>query len=143
MARKPMKREPLTDLEDLRDDCVAVVLNSGHSFKGVHERGGPTPQTISKWLYRETMFPQLATVRAMLKACDHELTIAPKGSPAIKRINPEGEQQIQMPPKQTPRVSRLLAKRPSAMIKGAGTGTAGGARLSARMQARKDARKGK
>jgi hypothetical protein len=133
-----MKREPLTDLEDLRDDCVAVVLNSGHSFKRVHERGGPTPQTISKWLYRETMFPQLATVRAMLKACDHELTIAPKGSDRIKRINPEGAEHVSMPPKETstsgttPRISRLLrAQRPAAMIKGAG------ARAAARKAARR------
>ena len=126
MARKtPLKREPLTDLEDLRDDCVAVVINSGQSFKRVHERGGPTPQTISKWLYKETMFPQLATVRAMLNACDHEITIAPKGSSRIKRINPEGEEHVAMPPRATsaiPATSRLMRNtRSSAMIKGAGS----------------------
>ena len=141
MARKgPMKREPLTSLEDLRDDCVAVVLNSGNSFKRVHEKGGPTPQTISKWLYKETMFPQLATVRAILNACGHELTIAPKGSQRIQRINPDGADKVVMPPKatpSTPRVSRLLAqKRPSAMIKGTAKSTG-----VSRMQARREARK--
>jgi len=120
MARKsPLKREPLTSLEDIRDDCIAVVLNSGQSFQKVHERGGPTPQTIGKWLYKETMFPQLATVRAMLNACGHEITIAPKGSSRIQRINPEGEEHVTMPAKQAPAVSRLKrVNRPSAMIAG-------------------------
>lgn len=138
---KSTKREPLTSLEDLRDDCIAVVINSGQSFKRVHERGGPTPQTTSKWLYRETQFPQLATVRAMLKACDHELTIAPKNSSRIQRINPEGEEKVVMPEKKTaPKVGRLKRSlRPSAMIAGKGSA----ARLSARASARREARKAK
>lgn len=142
MARKgPMKREPLTSLEDLRDDCIAVVINSGQSFKRVHEKGGPTAQTTSRWLYKETMFPQLATVRAMLNACDHDITIAPKGSQRIQRMNPDGEEKVVMPEKkQAPRTSRLKrAQRPSAMIAGKGAGT----RIAARQQARRDARKGK
>jgi len=140
MARKTaFKREPLSDLEDLRDDCVAVVLNSGNNFKQVHEKGGPTPTTISKWLYKETMFPQLATVRAMLNACGHEITIAPKGSSRIQRINPEGDEHVEMPVKTTPRVSMLTrSKRSSAMIKG----SPALAKVQARSKARKDARKG-
>lgn len=137
MTKKSTKREPLTSLEDLRDDCVAVVMNSGQSFKRVHEKGGPTPQTISKWLYRETQFPQLATVRAMLKACDHELTIAHKDSQRIKRINPEGETKVVMPVKETPRTSRLLrSQRTSAMIKGAGNHATN--RQATRLAARKE-----
>lgn len=89
------KREPIAQLEDLRDDCIAIVINSGRSFKNVHERGGPTPQTVSKWLYRETKFPQLATVRAILNACDHDLTIAPKGV-KLRRFGHDG---IAMPPR--------------------------------------------
>lgn len=139
--KKPTKREPIASLEDLRDDCVAVVINSGQSFKRVHENGGPTPQTTSKWLHRETQFPQLATVRAMLNACGHEITIAPKGSTRIQRINPEGEGHVVMPPKPTatPRVSRLLrAPRPAAMIAGKGTAKSSSTtRLEARRQARK------
>lgn len=143
MARKtPMKREPLTSLEDIRDDCVAVVINSGQSFKRVHENGGPTPQTTSKWLHRETMFPQLATVRAMLNACGHELTIAPHGSARIERINPEGEGQVVMPAKQAPSKSRLKrATRPSAMISGANARKGPLAKAVSRIQARKDSRK--
>jgi hypothetical protein len=102
-------REPIAQLEDLRDDCIAVVLNSKLSFKAVQERGGPSPQTTSKWLYKETRFPQLATVRAMLNACDHEITIAPYGS---SRIEPIASKGIQMPSKATFR--KTLAARQSA-----------------------------
>jgi hypothetical protein len=64
----PLKREPLTDLEDLRDDMVALALDSKLSFQQIHAAGGPTPGTISKWLYRETHFPRLDTMRALCKA---------------------------------------------------------------------------
>ena len=97
MARRkdPPKREPLVPLEDLRDDCIAVMINSGLSPKQVRERGGPTPATTSKWLYRETVFPQLATIRAMLNACGHDLVITGDSS-SIQRIGYGG---IKMPPK--------------------------------------------
>lgn len=140
MVRKTQtKREPLTSLEDLRDDCIAVVINSGQSFKRVHEQGGPTPQTTSKWLYRQTQFPQLATVRAMLNACGHEITIAPHGSTRIQRINTEDEAKVVMPPKSAPKVGRLKhLNRASAMIAGANSRTAKpGHRLAARREAKK------
>lgn len=99
-------RKPLVDLEDLRDDSIAVMINSGQSLKRVHERGGPTPQTISKWLYRETRFPQLATVRALLNACDHDLTVVSRdGSAVVKRIGYGG---ISMPAR------KAQAKKPTA-----------------------------
>lgn len=81
MAVKPAlsQRPPEPELEDLRDDCIAIVINSKLTFKKVHEQGGPTPQTTSKWLYRETRFPRLSTIRSMLNACDHDLTITPIG----------------------------------------------------------------
>lgn len=87
---KIFKREPIAELEDLRDDCIAVVFNSGQTFKDVHANGGPTPGTIGKWLYRETRFPQLATVRAMLKACGHDLTISRQGEFEPRRFSHEG-----------------------------------------------------
>lgn len=101
MAKTPSwrKREPIEALEDLRDDCIAIVINSKMTFKQVHERGGPTPKTVSKWLYRETKFPRLATIRAILNACDHDLTITSRGD-RVKRYGHEG---IQYPPDKTRR----------------------------------------
>lgn len=110
MAKKldePGARKPLVDLEDLRDDSIAVMINSGQSLKRVHERGGPTPQTISKWLYRETRFPQLATVRALLNACDHDLTVVSKGGGQVTRIGYGG---IAMPARK-PKAKKTTAKR--------------------------------
>jgi hypothetical protein len=75
--RTPLQREPLADLEDIRDDCIAIFLNSGLTQKQVHEAGGPTPQTISKWLYKETHFPRLDTVRAFYRAVTYDLIPVP------------------------------------------------------------------
>lgn len=78
-ARKtPFKREPRTDLEDIRDDTIAVVLNSGKTFKQVQEDGGPTAQTLSKWLYKDTRFPHLDTIRSALQACDYDFVVLPR-----------------------------------------------------------------
>lgn len=68
-----MQRTHEPELEDIRDDCIAVFLNSGMTQEQVHANGGPTPGTISKWLYKETRFPQFATIRSMLKACGGDL----------------------------------------------------------------------
>jgi transcriptional regulator with XRE-family HTH domain len=73
----PFQREPLSDLEDLRDDCIALFINSGMTQKQLHEAGGPTPQTISKWLYRETRFPRMDTIRSFLKALDYDIAPMP------------------------------------------------------------------
>lgn len=75
---KRRERQPIIDLEDMRDDTIAVVLNSGMTFKRVHEAGGPTAQTLSKWLYKETRFPRLDTIRATLVVCGYELRVQPK-----------------------------------------------------------------
>lgn len=83
-------REPIAELEDLRDDCIGIALESRMTFKDIHERGGPTSQTISKWLYRETKFPQLATVRAILRACDYDLTVTKRNEFEPRRFSHEG-----------------------------------------------------
>lgn len=86
------RREPRTDLEDLRDDTIAVVLNSGKSFKKVEEDGGPTAGTLSKWLYKETLFPRLDTIRAALQACNYDFAVVPITAggrpPKIERLRP-------------------------------------------------------
>ena len=80
-------REPRVDLEDLRDDTIAVVLNSGLSFRQVQEAGGPTSQTLSKWLYKETKFPRLDTVRSILQVCGHELRVVPTHEALPKQVD--------------------------------------------------------
>jgi hypothetical protein len=71
--KTPFQREQNQKLENLRDDCIALFINSGLTQKQIHERGGPTPTTISKWLYGETHFPRYASIEAFLLALGHEL----------------------------------------------------------------------
>lgn len=71
--RTPFQRQQDHKLENLRDDCIALFINSGLTQKQIHANGGPTPQTISKWLYGETHFPRYASIEAFLLALGHEL----------------------------------------------------------------------
>lgn len=71
--RTPFQRQQDEKLEHLRDDCIALFIDSGLTQKQVHERGGPTPATISKWLYGETQFPRFSSIEAFLAALGHEL----------------------------------------------------------------------
>lgn len=71
--KNPLQKLQSRRLEDLRDDCIALFINSGLTQKDIHERGGPTPGTISKWLYKETFFPRFDTIERFLLAMDHEL----------------------------------------------------------------------
>lgn len=71
--KNPLERTQSKKLEDLRDDCIALFINSGLTQKDIHQRGGPTPQTISKWLYKETFFPRFDSIERFLLALDHEL----------------------------------------------------------------------
>lgn len=73
--RTPFQREMDEELEAIRDDCIALFINSGLSQKQIHERGGPTPHTISKWLYKETVFVRMATVMSLTKALGGRVTI--------------------------------------------------------------------
>jgi transcriptional regulator with XRE-family HTH domain len=77
--RTPLVREQLEKLEDMRDDCIALFVNSKLTQKEIHERGGPTPGTISKWLYKETFFPRYATIDSFLRALGYALTPVPLG----------------------------------------------------------------
>jgi hypothetical protein len=76
-ARKtPFDRDPDEALEALRDDCIALFLNSKMTQAQVHAAGGPTPPTINRWLYRTTMFPQYRTISSFVEALRHRLVIA-------------------------------------------------------------------
>lgn len=71
--KNPLQKVQSRKLEDLRDDCIALFINSGLTQKEVHNLGGPTPATISKWLYKETFFPRYDTIERFLLALGHEL----------------------------------------------------------------------
>lgn len=102
--KTPFERDPDERLEDLRDDCIALFLNSGLTQKELQARGGPTPQTTSKWLYKETRFPRLQTVMAVANALGRELAIVDPQDPAVvasrtKRLNLSKRPVTSMPAK--------------------------------------------
>lgn len=86
--RTPFQREQDDKLEGLRDDCIALFIDSGLTQKQIHERGGPTPQTISKWLYGETLFPRHSSIQTFLAALDHELM--PVSSAVAAKLREQG-----------------------------------------------------
>lgn len=86
------KRDPEPQLEDIRDDCIAIFLNSGMTYEEVHANGGPTHNTITRWLYKETRFPQFATIRTFLKACGSDLVVvSERMSDKLKGTLTDGE----------------------------------------------------
>jgi len=86
--KRAFVREPLSDLEDLRDDCIALFLDSGMTQKDIHAAGGPTPATISKWLYKETRFPRLDTIRSFMLAVGYDLAPMPRWAIEEQRRRP-------------------------------------------------------
>jgi hypothetical protein len=90
-SHKVSKKEPLAKLEDLRDDCVALFIDSGLTQVQVHQRGGPTPATISKWLYRETKFPRMDTMRALMIALDCDIVMVTREAADRIRAMPRSE----------------------------------------------------
>lgn len=71
--RTPFQRETDEKLEQMRDDCIALFVDSRLTQQQIADKGGPTPQTISKWLYGETRFPRFDTISRFLRALDAEL----------------------------------------------------------------------
>lgn len=91
----PYQRDPLVTIEDLRDDCIALFRDSGMTMKAVHEAGGPTPHTISKWLYHETRFPRLDSMKALVKAIGGEIMIVgPQIAAQLRRSGPRSRLEL-------------------------------------------------
>lgn len=86
--KRPLEREQNEQLEGLRDDCIALFINSGLRQVDITNRGGPTPQTISKWLYKETHFPRYATIESFLLALGYGMTVAPLVDITAERQKP-------------------------------------------------------
>lgn len=116
--KQSFQRELDQGLEDIRDDCIAMFINSGLKQKEVTARGGPTPGTISKWLYRETRFPRYQTIASFAAAMGAKLVIVDRSTKRaeVAPIKPETAQHSprkrpEMPPKKTRLRNGKLGKR--------------------------------
>ena len=61
--------------EDLRDDVISIVLNSGLSFEDIHAAFGPHPATLAAWLDKRITQPRMGKLRATLRACGYDFAI--------------------------------------------------------------------
>lgn len=77
MAKRinPIQDQIDYELEFLRDDCIALFVDSGLTQKQIYNQGGPTPGTISKWIYKETRFPRLNSILSFLLALGYRLDV--------------------------------------------------------------------
>lgn len=77
---KARENPPKVSIEDLRDETMSIVRNSGLSYEEIHARFGASGSTLTKWSHRETLRPQLNTIRGTLRACGYDLVIAERNS---------------------------------------------------------------
>ena len=103
------------DLEGIRDDCIAMYLNSGMTQQQIHAAGGPTPQTISKWLYKETMFPHHSTISSFVRALGCKLVVADRDKKVFQRLTEKTiiKGPAKMPPRKTRRYRKPVVERAS------------------------------
>lgn len=62
-------------VEDLRDDVMSLVANSGLSFEAIEDRCGPCVRTLETWKRKEVRQPRLGTMRAVLRILGKDLGI--------------------------------------------------------------------
>lgn len=66
----------LVEAAELRDQVVAAIRRSGYTFEEIHRRGGPVPQTLSKWQAKEVQRPHMVTMIKALNAMGMSLRLA-------------------------------------------------------------------
>lgn len=112
--KNPLVKQLNRELEDLRDDCIAMFINSGLRQQDITARGGPTPATISKWLYKETHFPRLHTIQSFVAALGFSLQIAPATHARDMRSTATVSQRLKLDvsfagkPKMPPKKKRMV-----------------------------------
>ena len=60
------ERDRLELYEDMRDNLMSLVKNSGLSFVDIQDHCGPCPQTLEAWASGRVRKPQLGKMRATL-----------------------------------------------------------------------------
>lgn len=82
--KRAEKNKPKISIEDLRDETMSIVRNSGKTYEEIHAKWGASPSTLTKWQYREVLRPQLNLIRGTLLACGYDLVIARKDDNVVK-----------------------------------------------------------
>ena len=61
--------------EDLRDDVISLVNNSGLGYDEIHARCGPHPRTLSAWANKEVSRPQMGKMLSTLRILGRDIGI--------------------------------------------------------------------
>jgi hypothetical protein len=69
------ERVRLESYEDLRDDVLSVVKNSGMSFEDIHGKCGPHPSTLHNWAANRTHAPRLGKMQSALRIVGYDIGI--------------------------------------------------------------------
>jgi hypothetical protein len=69
------ERLRLESYEDLRDDVLSVVKNSGLSFEDIHGKCGPHPTTLNNWAANRTHAPRLGKMQSALRIVGYDIGI--------------------------------------------------------------------
>jgi ribosome-binding protein aMBF1 (putative translation factor) len=73
-------QEVMEQYQDLRDDVMSMVKNSGMSYEDIHARCGPHPATLENWAQKNVQQPRLGKMRAVLRIIGYDFAIVPRGS---------------------------------------------------------------
>ena len=79
LERKKQGLKPLVSIEDIRDDTISYIKNSGFSYEEIHNRNGPTPLTLARWRDKEVLSPRMDKIRAALRAVGKDIGIIDYG----------------------------------------------------------------
>lgn len=90
------KQNELERYEDLRDDVMSAVKNSGVSFADIHGRCGPTPATLNNWAEKKVFQPRLGKIRATLRVIGKDIGIV-----ELAPSNPQAPLQLTGPKSKT------------------------------------------
>lgn len=68
-------QKKMEDIQDLRDDVMALIRNSNTDWETIHSNFGPTPQTLNRWDQKTVRAPQLGKMRSALRAIGKDFFI--------------------------------------------------------------------
>lgn len=66
---------PILSTEDIRDNTISILKNSGVSDELVHARNGPTPLTLARWRAKKVLSPRMSSIRSALRAVGKDIGI--------------------------------------------------------------------
>jgi ribosome-binding protein aMBF1 (putative translation factor) len=69
------ERARLETYEDLRDDVLSIIKNSGMSFEDIHGKCGPHPSTLHSWETDKVHQPRFSKMQSALRIAGYDLGI--------------------------------------------------------------------